>query len=146
MEWHHLSRHSWESLVAMYQRGLFSWPTPSTSPSSHLSSSLLELWGHQHPSWARGELPVWVISLCFQFLRGGEDGLKQRSGSKVLKFKFYWIDQITWSKKILVNFVENLVYFKKMFNWYSPMNSQISLLFEFVATSPNKLVSIYNKW
>lgn len=26
------------------------------------------------------------------------------------------------------------------------MNSQIFLLFEFVATSPNKLVSIYNKW
>lgn len=39
--------------------------------------------------------------------------LKQRSGSKVLKFKFYWIDQITWSKEILVNFVENLVYFTK---------------------------------
>lgn len=51
--------------------------------------------------------------------------LKQRSGSKVLKFKFHWIDQITWSKEILVNFVENLVYFKKMFNWYSPMNSHI---------------------
>lgn len=44
---------------------------------------------------------------------------------------------------MLVNFVENLVYFKKCLTdtarWIL-----ISLLFEFVATSPNKLVSIYN--